>query len=451
MAWNIGANDVSNLMGTSVGSKALTLKKAVILAAILEFAGAFLMGANVSSTIQEGIVDPHYFNSTPMIFVLGMMGALLATGLWLHLACYLHLPVSTTHALVGSVIGFGLIIGGMGAIKWDQMSYISIAWISTPLISGFISYLIFFLIQKNIFFSLTPLKRAKQLTPILVFFIFFIFIFTLFYKGMMPKIHLTFNLALMIGLCFGLLTALISHLLLRKIKTDDEQLYSYEHINSLKKAIKHLQRTKLSSSGETFEKSSEILSDLKKLTRDLEKAMETNGSSMQYSLVEKIFSILQIISASFIAFAHGANDVANAIGPVNAVLQVLRANAIPNVFNVSPQILLFGGLGIVIGLAIWGWRVIETIGHKITELTPTRGFTAELASALTILVASKLGIPISTTHALVGAVLGVGIARGFKSINLKTVKSILLSWVATIPLCAILSILIFYLLKAIFI
>lgn len=452
MAWNIGANDVSNAMGTSVGSRALTLKRAVFLAAILEFSGAYLMGGNVSSTIQQGIVNPHFFDSSPLTFVLGMMGALLATGLWLNVACYLNLPVSTTHAIVGAVIGFGVIIGGFSAVKWDQMGYIVLSWICTPIVSGFLSYLIFLLIQKKILFTLTPLSSTKKLTPLLVFFIFFIFSFTLFYKGMINKIHFTLLFALITSISIGFFMALLAYFLLKRVRTEDEvaQVHSYEHVNSLKKAIKHLQRTKLSSTGETFDKTSEILSDLKKLTRDLEKELEYNKSSLQYTKVEKIFAILQIISACFVAFGHGANDVANAIGPVAAVVQVIKSSSIPDIFYISPTILLYGGIGIVVGLATWGWRVIETIGHKITELTPTRGFTAELGSAITILFASKLGMPISTTHALVGSVFGVGIARGFRSLNLKTIKGILLSWFATIPLCAIMSILIFYLLKAIF-
>ena len=453
MAWNIGANDVSNAMGTSVGSKALTLKNAVILAGILEFAGAFFMGANVSSTIQQGIVDPSFFSLEPMVFAVGMSGALLATGIWINVASYLHLPVSTTHAIIGAVIGFGLLVGGTHAIYWDQLGLITLSWLIAPLISGIVGYFIFDLIQKKILFSLNPLNSAIELAPYLTFFFLLAFSFSIFYKGY-PKLGLSFGIfeSLLISSGIGLIAALISLFYLKKFpKTAaTEHVISPQNAYDLEKAVKHLQKTKLSSAGPIYEKSSELLKDLKKLSFEVKKELKYSESSFQYQNVEKIFAFLQIISACLVAFAHGSNDVANAIGPVAAVIQVVQKNVIPTSFTISPLILFLGGIGIVVGLSTWGWRVIETIGKKITELTPTRGFSAEIGSALTIIIASKLGLPISTTHALVGAVLGVGLARGFKSINLRTIKDILLSWFVTIPLCAILSIIIFYLLKMIF-
>ena len=454
MAWNIGANDVSNAMGTSVGSKALTLQKAVILAGILEFAGAFLMGANVSSTIQQGIVDPSFFNLQPMIFAVGMSGSLLATGIWINVASYLHLPISTTHAIIGAVLGFGLAIGGFNAIHWEQLGYITLSWLTAPIISAVIAYFVFELIQKKILFSFNPLNSARRLAPYLTAIVLLSFSFNIFYKGY-PKLGLNFSLieALLISSTIGLVAALLSLLYIRKfpkqVKTN--QLISPQNAYDLEKAVKHLQKTKLSSAGPVYEKSSELLKELKKLSFEVKKEIKFSESSEQYLNVEKIFSFLQIISACLVAFAHGSNDVANAIGPVAAVLQVINKKVIPETFTISPIILFVGGIGMVIGLSTWGWRVIETIGKKITELTPTRGFTAEISSALTIIVASKLGMPISTTHALVGAILGVGLARGLRSINLRTLKDILLSWFVTIPLCAILSIIIFYILKFIFV
>jgi PiT family inorganic phosphate transporter len=346
MAWNIGANDVANAMGTSVGSRALTLRRAVFLAAILEFSGAFFVGSNVSETIQKGIIDPTVFQSDPMIFVLGMMGSLLATGALLQLASYFGLPISTTHAIVGAVIGFGAFVGGIDAVYWKEFGWIASSWVLSPFLSGIISYTIFTIIQKK-FLSTEQLLPVGQLPEP--------------YPGPYPPYP------------------------------------------------------------------------------------------SPYQGVEKIFVPMQIISACLVAFAHGANDVANAIGPAAAVLGVLKTHTINASSTVPSWLLALGGGGIVIGLASWGWRVIETVGKKITELTPTRGFAAEFGAATTILLASKLGLPISTTHALIGAVLGVGMARGSNALNFQTLKEIVISWIVTIPLCALFSILSFYLLKACFI
>ncbi len=334
MAWNIGANDVANAMGTSVGSKALTIGKAVCLAAILEFCGAFFAGSNVSETIQRGIISPEFFHSDPQIFVLGMIGALLSTGILLQIASYFALPVSTTHALVGSVLGFGIFVGGVDAVCWSEVGWISLSWILSPVLSGVISYCVFSIIQRYILLRNSPVLVA--------------------------------------------------------------------------------------------------------------------GNSRDTSSVEKAFVYLQIMSACLVAFAHGANDVSNAIGPVAAILTILKTEVMHQKSVVPSWLLAFGGLGIVIGLATWGWRVIETIGKKITELTPTRGFSAEFGAASTVLLASKFGLPISTTHALVGAVFGVGLVRGRKALNFTIFKTIALSWAVTLPFCSLFSIGIFCALKWIF-
>lgn len=452
MAWNIGANDLSNAMGTSVGSKALTLQKAIFLAAILEFSGAVLLGSNVSSTIQQGIVDPNFFSFNPIIFVLGMIGALLATGLWINLASYLHLPVSTTHAIVGAVLGFGILVGGIKAIHWHQMGIIALSWIISPLISSLLSFTLFHFVQQKVLFDLNPFHSAKKLFPYFIFFIFLIFSFNIFYKGP-ENLHLNFSLPLALLLSFTLATVafFISLLFIRNFKdlSATRCLVSPEHEYNLEKVEKYLQKTKLSSLS-VNEKSSSLLEDLKKISDEAKKEIQYSEVSSQYIFVEKIFAYLQIISACLVAFAHGSNDVANSIGPLAAVIEVIKTKNIPESFSTSLFILFFGGISMVIGLATWGWRVIETVGKKITELTPTRGFSAEIATAFSIIVASKLGLPISTTHALVGSVLGVGFARGLQSINLKTLKDILLSWFVTIPLCALLSIFIFYMIKFIF-
>jgi PiT family inorganic phosphate transporter len=404
MAWNIGANDVANAMGTSVGSKALSLKKAVIIAAILEFSGAYFVGSSVSETIQKGIIDSSIFQADPMIFVFGMMGSLLATGILLQLASYFGLPVSTTHAIVGAVLGFGLCVGGLNAVQWNELGWIASSWILSPLLSGTISFIIFSLIQKKILFAKDSLSAARKLTPYFVFLCFGVVSFSIVSHSL--DLNLSSRTALLLSILIGLTAALLSGPLFQRMIEPSLQLYTSNGFRT---------------------------------------------STMQpYLGVEKMFVSLQILSACLVAFAHGANDVANAIGPVAAVLSVLKTNTLGSQSHVPAWLLALGGGGIVIGLATWGWRVIETIGQKITELTPTRGFSAEFGAALTILLASELGLPVSTTHALIGSVLGVGIAQGLKALNLQTVKEIVVSWIVTIPLCSLFSIIAFYLLKFLF-
>lgn len=400
MAWNIGANDVANAMGTSVGSKALTLKKAIYLAAILEFSGAFLMGSHVSETIQTGIINPSMFAEDPMVFVLGMMSSLLATGILLQIASYFALPVSTTHALIGAIAGFGLIIGGVDAIFWSQIAAIAASWVISPILSGILSYFLFGFIQKKILSSLSPSEAMQKFLPLWAFAVSFSLFATLL-RGGIPQLHIECSLftSLSIAGAFGLIAFLGSFKLVG-FMTKSESISS----SQLSQAI----------------------------------ALEKT---------EKIFVLLQIFSACLIAFAHGANDVANAIGPVAAVLSVIKTHSLQLHSSTPLWLLALGGGGIVIGLATWGWRVIETIGKKITELTPSRGFSAEFSAAITILIASKIGLPISSTHALVGAVLGVGLTRGLQALNLRMLREIALSWIVTIPLCALISILCFYVLR----
>ena len=456
MAWNIGANDVANAMGTSVGSRALTLARAVVLAAVLEFSGAFLVGSSVSETIQKGIIAPEIFQHDPTIFILGMLGSLLATGLLLQLASYLALPISTTHAIVGAVIGFGVLVGGVEAIHWGEVGWIALSWVLSPVLSGIVSYFIFGVIQRKILFALNPIEATQKLTPFFVFLCFGVGTLSFLYQGLAQlDFDLSFGLALSIASCIGMAAAAVSALLVRRISQSAFQFsdgfHPYQAV-SLEKALHHLQRVHLSNRSETYgDRISHILDEVRHLSESVKKSTPFQSSTTQYSGVEKIFVYLQIISACLVAFAHGANDVANAIGPVAAVLGVLKTQTVGAHSIIPPWLLALGGAGIVIGLATWGWRVIETIGKKITELTPTRGFAAEFGAAATILLASKLGLPISTTHALVGAVFGVGMARGLKALNLQTLKEILLSWIVTIPLCALLSILMFYLLKFLFI
>jgi phosphate/sulfate permease len=457
MAWNIGANDVSNAMGTSVGSGALTLRRAVCLAAVLEFAGAFFVGANVSETVQKGLIDTDMFLTEPIILILGMTGALFGTGIWLQIASYFGWPVSTTHAIVGSILGFGGVVGGMEAIQWGETLSIGLSWITSPLLAGVISWFIFGVLQRNILFAINPTEATKKLMPTLVFIFFGTFSLSLIFNGL-ENLNLNFSFPQALGLSalVGLVAAGIAFLIVRQIPipeigTRPPSRNLPQSVVSLEKAIKHLQRVHVASFDETHEKVGNMLRDVKALSRELRQETHFAERTSEYHNVEKMFVYLQILSACFVAFAHGANDVANAIGPVAAVLDIIKNGSISAAATVPSWLLAFGGIGIVIGLATWGWRVIETIGKKITELTPTRGFCAEFGAATTILIASKLGMPVSTTHCLVGAVLGVGMARGIRALNLNMIKEIILSWVITLPASAAISILIFYILRWIFI
>ncbi|MFQ6112889.1 MAG: inorganic phosphate transporter [bacterium] len=456
MAWSIGANDVANAMGTSVGSGALTLKRAVILAAILEFSGALFVGSHVSETVRKGIVDPEIFATDPLIFVYGMLSALLAAAAWLQIASYYGWPVSTTHSIVGSIIGFGVVVGGMHAIHWDKVGRIVASWVLSPALSATISFLIFSLLRRKILYALNPVEAAKKLTPFLVFCVLAILTLVMVFKGLKNlHLNLPFPQALATAVLVGFLGAGISHLLASRIHVEPSaerirKFQSPQVINGLDKAVQQLQRVKSAALGDFQYQISRVLDIVEDVSYTVRKGTEIEVGSSEYKAVERIFVYLQILSACFVAFAHGANDVANAIGPLSAVITVLRTGIVALKTTVPIWVLALGGVGITFGLATWGWRVIETVGKRITELTPTRGFSAEFGAATTIVLASKLSLPISTTHTLVGAVLGVGLARGMGALNLNTVRDILMSWLVTIPAGAGMAILFFYILKAIF-
>lgn len=457
MAWNIGANDVSNAMGTSVGSGALTLRKAVIIAAILEFSGAFFVGSNVSETVQRGLIDQDMFLTEPMVLVLGMCAALFGTSIWLQIASYFGWPVSTTHAIIGAILGFGGVVGGMDAIQWGETGTIALSWVVTPLISAVISYLIFSILQRNILYAMNPIEATKKFIPLLSFIVLSTFTLSLIFNGLENlNLNISFSEALLISLAVGIAAFAISYLFVRRVplpavENRAPSRYLPQTVVSLEKAIKHLQRVHVASYDATHEKVGNLLSEVRSLSSQMRRETTFADRTSEYHTVEKMFVYLQILTACFVAFAHGANDVANAIGPVAAVLDIIKNGIVTEVATVPPWLLAFGGVGIVVGLATWGWRVIETIGKKITELTPTRGFCAEFGAATTILIASKLGMPVSTTHCLVGAILGVGMARGMRALNLNMIRDIVLSWIITLPASAAMSIIIFYILRAIFI
>ena len=331
------------------------------------------------------------------------------------------------------------------------------SWIISPLISAIISYLIFSILQRNILYAMNPTEATKKFLPLLVFIVFGTFSLSLIFNGLKNlDLSVSFFEALGISIAIGIIASAITYFFVRRIPLPEidhlpPSRFLPQTVVSLEKAIKHLQRVQVASTEATHEKVSHLLDEVRELSHQMRQKTSFSERTSEYRYVEKMFVYLQIMSACFVAFAHGANDVANAIGPVAAVLDVIKNGMIPNVSVVPLWLLAFGGLGIVVGLATWGWRVIETIGKKITELTPTRGFCAEFGAATTILIASKLGLPISTTHCLVGAVLGVGLARGMRAINLNMLRDIALSWVITLPASAVMSILLFYALRAIFI
>lgn len=399
MAWGIGANDVANAMATSVGSGAITIRQAVVIAAIFEFAGAFLAGGHVTATIRKGIIDADLLSGSPETLVFGMLAALLAAGTWLFIASQRGWPVSTTHSIVGAIVGFAIAGIGMEAVQWGKVGTIAMSWIVSPLIAGTLSYTLFATIQRLILDTPKPFDAAKRFAPFYIFFSGFVIALVTLLKGL-KYVGLTLTTAESYGIAalFGLAVMGLGFVVIRRLTIDPDA------------------------------------------DRDF-----------HFTSVERVFGTLMIVTACGMAFAHGSNDVANAIGPVAAVVSIVQSGG--QVAQQSPLavgVLLLGAIGIVIGLLTFGKRVIATVGHNITLLTPSRGFSCEIAAATTVVVASGTGIPISTTHTLVGAVLGVGLARGIAALNMRVVRGIFMSWLVTLPVGALLSVFFFHIFRTIF-
>ncbi|MFT5082710.1 MAG: PiT family inorganic phosphate transporter [Lentisphaeria bacterium] len=402
MAWGVGANDVANAMGTSVGSGALTIRQAIVIAMVFEFLGAYLAGGEVTSTIRKGIIDPMIFSETPELLVYGMLSALLAAGTWLFFASMWGWPVSTTHSIVGAIVGFAAVGISFDAVAWGKVGNIVASWVVSPVLAGTMSFLLFMSVQKFIFNTAQPMANARRYIPVYMFAVGFLIAMVTLLKGLKHvfkdlSISIGFGQTMLIAAGIGIFVALIGIYFLSKVKMDE---------------------------------------------------IEESGN--RFANVEKIFAVLMVFTACAMAFAHGSNDVANAVGPLAAIVSVLKNGAVGVKAAMPHWILLLGGAGIVLGLATYGYKVMATVGKKITELTPSRGFAAELGAAATVVMASAFGLPVSTTHTLVGAVLGVGLARGIGALNLKVIGSIFLSWLITLPAGAALSILFFFTLKAIF-
>ncbi len=398
MAWGIGANDVANAMATSVGSKAITIKQAIIIAAIFEFLGAYLAGGQVTKTIRKGIVDLNAFEGNPDLLIWGMLAALLAAGTWLLIASMRGWPVSTTHSIVGAVIGFAAVGVSVDAVSWGKVGTIVMSWVVSPVLAGTIAFAVFMSIQKLVLNTATPLENAKKYGPVYLFMVGFIIALVTIKKGLKHiGLDVDGGMEFVYSGMFGVLVALLGVYLIKRVKFDEKAEKRFHFAN-----------------------------------------------------VEKIFAVLMVFTAAAMAFAHGSNDVANAVGPMAAVISIAQSGELASKSALPSWVLLVGAIGIVIGLATLGYKVMATVGENITELTPTRGFSAEIGAASTVVLASYTGLPISTTQTLVGAILGVGLARGIAAIDLRVVGNIFMSWVITLPAGAILSIIFFYILKAIF-
>ncbi len=397
MTWGVGANDVANAMGTSVGSRAITVRKAILIAAVFEFTGAFLAGGHVTGTIRKGIIDASFVPS-PEILVFGMLAALLGAGIWLMVASYFGWPVSTTHTIVGALIGFGVVGLGPRAVEWGQVGGILASWIVSPLLGGTFAYLLAQSIRVFILEAEVPMLAAKKYGPVYVFLMGTLIALVTMWKGL-AQINLQLNTAQTFGLALvvGLLTALVGRALIARVRVDPEA-----------------------------------------------------QKESHYAGVEKVFAPLCVFTACSMAFAHGSNDVANGVGPLAAIVSIATTGEVTQESALPTWILLLGGAGIVLGLATMGYRVMRTIGTKITELTPSRGFCAELAAATTVVIASRLGLPVSTTHIIVGAVLGVGFARGIAAIDLRVVLGIVTSWIVTLPIGAGLAAFFFFFFRGVF-
>lgn len=398
MAWGIGANDVANAMATSVGSKAITIKQAVIIAAIFEFAGAILAGGQVTSTIRKGIIDVSDLGASPEVLIFGMLAALLAAGTWLLIASFKGWPVSTTHSIVGSIVGFAIVGIGMDAVYWGKLGTIVMSWVTSPLLAGVISYMLFRSIQRLILDTEKPLDNARKYVPYYVFLVGFVLALVTIMKGLKHVgLDLSTGESVSAALVCGVLTTLLGKYLVSRVKFDPNADRDFHYAN-----------------------------------------------------VEKTFGALMVLTACAMAFAHGSNDVANAIGPLAAINSIVSTGELSQKSPLPLWILFVGGVGIVLGLAMYGRKVIETVGSKITELTPSRGFCCTLSAASTVVLASGMGLPISTTHTMVGAVLGVGMARGISSLDMGVVRGIFMSWIITLPIGGVLAITFFFILKTTF-
>lgn len=470
-AWGIGANDCANSFATSVGAKVLTLKQAVIIASIFEFSGAVLMGSHVTDTVRKTIVSTEQFEANPGALMYGMLCADLASAIWLTIATYFKYPVSTTHSIIGAIVGFSLAYSGSDGVDWEAIGFIVLSWIASPLLAGIIAFVVFSTIQKLVFQSQRPFENTLILFPILTFFTFFINVLFIIYKGT-PNLdldELPLWKCILTSMGIGILTALGAQYIylpyvkkrienmknvreenveepaeieLNESSTDDD-VFVAERTTSYNEAINQESKNFVYDNNKDLE--TNIL-ESKKYTNELmkQKHEEQIEDHHQNAVVldersDNLCSWIQIITACFSSFAHGSNDVANAIAPLATIYAIYKSNEIKDTAEVPIWVLLLGGFGISIGLLTWGYKIIDRIGRELTKITPSRGFVVELAAATTVIIASRAEIPVSTTHCQVGSVLGCGLSGGFRNINWELVKGILFSWLVTLPFTGLLS------------
>lgn len=399
MSWGVGANDLANVMSTSMGAKAISMRQALFIAIVFEFAGALIGGVHVTDTVQNGIINTSVLSDTPELIIYGMLATLLAGSTWMMIASYFGLPVSITHTIIGGIVGYGTILLGFNAMHWDQIMLIAVSWVSSPILAGIISYILFFSVQRLIFSKLEPFPFAKRFAPAYLFLIGIAFSIASVLKGI-ERLGVDLDLHEQIGITLGIsiVTMLLGSILTRKVSLEG-------------KASRH----------------------------------------EQFEAAERVFTPLAIFTTCGMIFAHGSNDIAIAVGPVAAVIDLVHQDSnILEIANVPYGIIAMSCTGVVIGFMMYGRNIIETVGKDITGLSPSRAFAATLAAAFTTVFATGLGIPVSATQTLVGAVLGVGLARGVAALNLTVIRRIFMSWIITIPAGAFFAIMYFNILQLIF-
>ncbi|MEF2145763.1 MAG: inorganic phosphate transporter [Desulfovibrionaceae bacterium] len=393
MAFNLGANDVANSMASAVGARAITVRQAIFIAGILNFVGAVLLGSHVTATVSKGIINASEI-SDPKLIMVGMFAALLAAGLWVLVSTLTSLPVSSTHSIVGAIMGFGIVAGGPGVVNWLKIGGIVLSWIISPFFAAAIAYFIFTHIRRTILYEKHFIDQARKWAPRWVALTVSLVIFSFLYKTPLGQsLGLHWSMSVLVAVVLSLLVWLGGKYVLRNLVLDPEA-----------------------------------------------------GAEA----VEGVFRKMQVGTSCYVALSQGANDVANAIGPVAAIYLIAREHVLLPTAEVPIGILVMGGLGISVGIAVLGHKVMSTVGEKITTLTNTRGFAVDFGAASTVLVASNMGLPVSTTHAAVGGVVGVGLARGFSAVDFRVLGKIVVYWVLTVPIAAFTSIVLFVLLKWLF-
>jgi PiT family inorganic phosphate transporter len=398
MTWGIGANDLANILSPAIGSHAISVKHAVLIAVVFEIAGAFLGGAHVTETIRSGIIDANLLIKTPELFVYGMLSVLLAGATWITAASYLGMPVSITNTIVGGLVGVGAIMLGLHAVHWQTVGYIAISWVSSPAIAGVVAYLLFVSIRNSILGAENPFLAAKKAVPIYLLIVGIVLSLMMTLKGLNHfQMHLPIWQTLLIVVATILLVMMIGMIAMLRI-------FSRAKMN------RHL----------------------------------------QFVYIEGMFSVLMAFTACAMVFAHGSNDVAIAVGPIIGIISLVQSGHPMQNGMIFNSITLMGCFGVILGLFMYGRKVIETVGTAITTLTPSRAFAATLAASSTVIVSTSTGIPVSATQTLVGAVFGVGLARGIDALNITVIRNIFMSWIVTIPAAAGLATLFFYALRAIF-